>query len=118
MSLTEQLEPDEREAVMGRFAPERGMRIYARGIRRRLAPMLEGDIAWQGMAWAALLSLGQVPVIRYGEEIGLGDCPSCQSAMPCACRCTGTVDQRRGLPIDRGMPGAHHRQTARTVTAR
>lgn len=70
----EQLEPDEREAVMERFAPERGMRIYGRGIRRRLAPMLEGDIAWQAMAWAALLSLGQVPVIRYGEEIGLGDC--------------------------------------------
>jgi len=60
--------------VMERFAPERGMRIYGRGVRRRLAPMLDGDIAWQAMAWAALLSLGQVPVIRYGEEIGLGDC--------------------------------------------
>ena len=70
----EQLRPDEREAVMERFAPEPGMRIYGRGIRRRLAPMLDGDTAWQAMAWAALLSLGQVPVIRYGEEIGLGDC--------------------------------------------
>jgi maltose alpha-D-glucosyltransferase/alpha-amylase len=70
----EQLEPEEREEVMQRFAPDPGMRIYRRGIRRRLAPMLDGDVDWQAMAWATLLSLGQVPVIRYGEEIGLGDC--------------------------------------------
>ena len=91
----EQLEPDEREAVMQRFAPEPGMRIYGRGIRRRLAPMLEGDVAWQAMAWAALLSLGQVPVIRYGEEIGLVTAWSCPNAMPCACPCTGMAAQGR-----------------------
>lgn len=70
----EQLSAQEREEVMARFAPDPGMRIYGRGIRRRLAPMLGGDVRWQAMAWAALLSLGQVPVLRYGEEIGLGDC--------------------------------------------
>ncbi|WP_434211795.1 alpha-amylase family glycosyl hydrolase [[Pseudomonas] boreopolis] len=69
----EQLTPDERGEVMDRFAPEPWMRIYGRGIRRRLAPMLDGDRDALAMAHALLLSLGQVPVLRYGDEIGLGD---------------------------------------------
>lgn len=69
----EQLSAEERTEVMDRFAPEDGMRIYGRGIRRRLAPMLEGDADWQAMAFALLIAVGQVPVVRYGEEIGLGD---------------------------------------------
>lgn len=71
----DQLTDDERAEVMGRFAPLPSMRIYRRGIRRRLAPMLEGDEDRIAMAHALLFSLGQVPILRYGEEIGMGDEP-------------------------------------------
>lgn len=69
----EQLSPSERAEVMARFAPEASMRIYGRGIRRRLAPMLKGDDDLFVMAHALLLSLGQPVVLRYGDEIGMGD---------------------------------------------
>ena len=48
------------------------MQLYDRGIRRRLAPML-GDPRRLRMAQSLLLSLPGTPVLRYGEEIGMGD---------------------------------------------
>src|SRR6195952_1948484 len=33
----------QRDAVFAAFGPQPGMQLYERGIRRRLAPMLEGD---------------------------------------------------------------------------
>ncbi|MHA6758602.1 alpha-amylase family glycosyl hydrolase [Streptacidiphilus sp. PAMC 29251] len=49
------------------------MQLYGRGIRRRLAPMLDGDPRRLRLAYALMLSLRGTPVIRYGEEIGMGD---------------------------------------------
>jgi maltose alpha-D-glucosyltransferase/alpha-amylase len=69
----EQLTADERETVLQRFAPEPDMRLYGRGLRRRLAPMFNGNVDALAMVHALLLSLGQVPVLRYGDEVGLGD---------------------------------------------
>jgi maltose alpha-D-glucosyltransferase/alpha-amylase len=63
----------EREEVFAEFAPDADMRLYDRGIRRRLAPMLGGDLQRLRMAYALLCSLPGTPVIRYGEEIGMGD---------------------------------------------
>ena len=48
------------------------MQLYNRGIRRRLAPML-GDWRLINLAYSVLFSLPGMPVIRYGEEIGMGD---------------------------------------------
>ena len=62
-----------REAVFEAFAPEPGMRIYGRGIRRRLPPMLEGDRRRMELVYSLLFSLPGTPVLRYGEEIGMGD---------------------------------------------
>jgi maltose alpha-D-glucosyltransferase/alpha-amylase len=69
----ERLSEDERTEVMRIFAPEEDMRLYGRGIRRRLAPMVSGDVQRQLMAQALLLSLPGTPVLRYGDEIGMGD---------------------------------------------
>ncbi|TBU77876.1 glycosidase [Pseudomonas daroniae] len=69
----ERLSEAEREEVMRIFAPEEDMRLYGRGIRRRLAPMLDGDVHRQLLAQALLLSLPGIPVLRYGDEIGMGD---------------------------------------------
>ncbi|WP_434597869.1 alpha-amylase family protein [Pseudomonas sp. R4-83] len=69
----ERLSPAEREEVMEVFATQEDMRVYGRGIRRRLAPMLNGDVRHQALAQALLASLPGTPIIRYGEEIGMGD---------------------------------------------
>jgi maltose alpha-D-glucosyltransferase/alpha-amylase len=68
----ERLSPAERDEVMAAFAPEPEMRAFGRGIRRRLAPML-GDLRRTLLAHAIVESLPGAPVIRYGEEIGMGE---------------------------------------------
>ena len=67
------LSDEERAEVFAAFGPEPEMQIYHRGIRRRLAPMLEGDRRRLEMAYALQLTLPGTPVLRYGEEIGMGD---------------------------------------------
>ncbi|MEA5407880.1 alpha-amylase family glycosyl hydrolase [Haloarculaceae archaeon H-GB2-1] len=62
-----------REDVFERFAPEEGMRIYGRGIRRRIAPMLDGDQDRIELAYSLLFSLPGTPLVLYGDEIGMGD---------------------------------------------
>ena len=69
----DRLEEDERNEVMDTFAPDENMRAYNRGIRRRLAPMLDGDERRIAATHALLFSLPGTPIIRYGEEIGMGD---------------------------------------------
>ena len=49
------------------------MQLYGRGIRRRLAPMLQGDRRRLELAYSLMLTLPGTPVIRYGDEIGMGD---------------------------------------------
>src|SRR5690606_2335529 len=62
----------QRRLVFERFGPEKRMQLYGRGLRRRLAPML-GDKRHEQFAYSVLFSLPGVPVIRYGDEIGMGD---------------------------------------------
>ncbi|GAA1564491.1 alpha-amylase family protein [Kribbella hippodromi] len=67
------LADDERDEVMDAFAPDEEMRVFGRGIRRRLAPMLNGDERRIAMAHALMMSLPGVPIVRYGEDIGMDD---------------------------------------------
>ncbi|UMX69415.1 hypothetical protein MJ585_14985 [Klebsiella pneumoniae] len=55
--------------VIPHFAPDKSMSVYQRGVRRRLAPMLDGDTRRQLPARVILLTL-PAPVMRYGDEIG------------------------------------------------
>jgi len=59
--------------VFSAFGPDKGMQLYDRGIRRRLAPMLGGDQRRLEMAYSLMFTLPGTPVIRYGDEIGMGD---------------------------------------------
>jgi maltose alpha-D-glucosyltransferase / alpha-amylase len=68
----ERLSAAERDEVMAAFAPAAEMRAFGRGIRRRLAPML-GDVRRTALAHAIAESLPGAPVVRYGEEIGMGE---------------------------------------------
>lgn len=63
----------ERNEVFEAFAPDENMRAYDRGIRRRLGPMLQGNRRQQELAYSLLFTLPGTPVIRYGDEIGMGD---------------------------------------------
>ncbi|WP_119153375.1 alpha-amylase family protein [Caldimonas tepidiphila] len=63
----------EREEVFRAFGPEECMRLYGRGIRRRLAPMLGNDRRRIELAHSLMLTLPGTPVLRYGDEIGMGD---------------------------------------------
>jgi maltose alpha-D-glucosyltransferase/alpha-amylase len=67
------LEEKERQAVFASFGPDKEMQLYDRGIRRRLAPMLEGDRRRLELAYSLMMTLPGTPVIRYGDEIAMGD---------------------------------------------
>ncbi|MEA2839186.1 MAG: maltose alpha-D-glucosyltransferase / alpha-amylase [Methylobacteriaceae bacterium] len=63
----------ERQAVFDAFGPDPDMQLYERGIRRRLAPMLAGDRRRIELAYSLMFTLPGTPVIRYGDELGMGD---------------------------------------------
>ncbi|MFF5207918.1 alpha-amylase family protein [Streptosporangium sp. NPDC000396] len=63
----------ERQEVFDAFGPEKDMRLFGRGLRRRLPPMLGGDPRRLKLAYSVLFSLPGTPVLFYGEEIGLGE---------------------------------------------
>jgi maltose alpha-D-glucosyltransferase/alpha-amylase len=67
------LRPLERAECFAEFAPDPSMQLYDRGIRRRLATMLGGDRRRIELAYALQCSLPGTPVLRYGEEIGMGE---------------------------------------------
>ncbi len=67
------LSAEQRQTVFDAFGPEQNMQLYDRGIRRRLAPMLHGDRRRIEMAYSLMFSLPGTPVLRYGDEIGMGD---------------------------------------------
>src|SRR5882757_9326770 len=67
------LTDEQRQSVFDEFAPEPEMQLYERGIRRRLATMLQGDRRRIELAYSLLMTLPGTPVIRYGDEIGMGD---------------------------------------------
>jgi maltose alpha-D-glucosyltransferase/alpha-amylase len=66
------LSAGQRQAVFAEFGPEPTMQLYGRGIRRRLASML-GDTSRMKLAYSLLFALPGAPVLRYGEEIGMGE---------------------------------------------
>jgi maltose alpha-D-glucosyltransferase/alpha-amylase len=63
----------QRDAVFEAFGPEPTMQLYGRGIRRRLAPMLAGDRRRIELAYSLMFTLPGTPVLRYGDELGMGD---------------------------------------------
>src|SRR5947199_4836384 len=67
------LQEKQRQSVLRAFGPEKNMQLYDRGIRRRLAPMLGGDQRRIELAYSLMFTLPGTPVIRYGDELGMGD---------------------------------------------
>jgi maltose alpha-D-glucosyltransferase / alpha-amylase len=66
------LSAPERKLCFAEFGPDPAMQLYGRGIRRRPAPML-GDPRRLRLAYSLVFSLPGTPVLRYGDEIGMGE---------------------------------------------
>ncbi|WP_460768648.1 maltose alpha-D-glucosyltransferase [Mariniluteicoccus flavus] len=62
----------DREYMWNEYAPDPRMKCNI-GIRRRLAPLVDGDIKRIHLLHALLLALPGSPVLYYGDEIGMGD---------------------------------------------
>jgi glycosidase len=77
----DKLTDSERAEVFAAFGPEPAMQVYGRGLRRRLAPMLDGDPRRIRMVHSLLFSLPGTPVLFYGEEIGMGENPELEGRM-------------------------------------
>jgi maltose alpha-D-glucosyltransferase / alpha-amylase len=67
------LTEEERQEVFDKFGPEPGMQLYNRGIRRRTATMLGNDRRRLELAHSLILTLPGTPVLRNGDEIGMGE---------------------------------------------
>lgn len=63
----------ERQEVFRALGPEENMQIYNRGLRRRMAPMFDGDRQRLELAYSLMFSLPGTPILRYGQEIGMGE---------------------------------------------
>ena len=63
----------QKRKVFAALAPSKDMQLYDRGIRRRLAPMLDNDRAKLELAFSLLFTLPGTPMLQFGDEVGLGD---------------------------------------------
>jgi len=68
----EMVTEEDRQLMWKLYAPEDRMRLNL-GIRRRLAPLMDGDMDKVELLYAILFSLPGAAIIYYGDEIGMGD---------------------------------------------
>ncbi|OKH38644.1 trehalose synthase [[Phormidium ambiguum] IAM M-71] len=69
----DRISKSEQQEIFAAFAPEENMQLYGHGIRRRLAPMMGGNRCQIELVYSLLFTLPGTPLVRYGEEIGMGD---------------------------------------------
>jgi maltose alpha-D-glucosyltransferase / alpha-amylase len=111
------LSDEQRQQVFDTFAPDEDMRLYGRGIRRRLATMLGGDQRRMELAYSLLFTLPGTPVLRYGDEIGMGDDLSLPERHAVRTPMQWTTDRHAGfstadrtiLPVVHEGPFGYHR---------
>jgi maltose alpha-D-glucosyltransferase/alpha-amylase len=79
----DKLSDAQQDEIAAALAPDREqMWIFDRGIRRRFAPMVDGDPRRLRLAYSLMLTLPGTPVINYGEELGMGDDLSLEERNP------------------------------------
>ena len=59
--------------IFAAFAPDENYANFRAGIRRRLPPMIGGNRHHVELVYSLLFTLPGTPILRYGEEIGMGD---------------------------------------------
>ena len=101
-----------REKCFAEFGPDKDMQLYDRGIRRRLAPMLKGDRRRLELAYSLLFTLPGTPVIRYGDELGMGDDLSLpeRNAIRTPMQWSNEPERRLLVPRRQDRPARHLRR--------
>ena len=99
------LTDEQRQQTFATFGPEKDMQLYDRGIRRRLAPMLQGDRRRLELAYSLMMTLPGTPVIRTATRSGWVTIFVCRSDPAHAHRCSGLpnhkADSRRASQLYR-----------------
>jgi maltose alpha-D-glucosyltransferase/alpha-amylase len=116
------LSETQRQKVFKAFGPRSEDQLYDRGIRRRLAPMLGGDRRRIELAYSLMFTLPGTPVVRYGDELGMGDDLSlperscCRTPMQWSTEPNGgfTKSRRPILPVISDGPYGFQRVNAAT----
>jgi maltose alpha-D-glucosyltransferase/alpha-amylase len=68
----EMVTDEERDYMYDEFAADKRAKLNL-GIRRRLAPLMEGDRRRIELMNGLLMSMPGTPILYYGDEIGMGD---------------------------------------------
>ncbi len=68
----EMVTDEERDYMYTEYAKDRRMRLNI-GIRRRLAPLMDGGRRQMELMNALLMSMPGTPILYYGDEIGMGE---------------------------------------------
>jgi len=68
----EMVTEEDKQLLWNIYAPDDRMRLNL-GIRRRLAPLMSGNMGKVELLYAVLFSLPGAAIIYYGDEIGMGD---------------------------------------------
>lgn len=68
----EMVTDEERDYMYAEYAKDPRMRLN-KGIRRRLAPLMENGLRKMELLYSLLFTLPGSPVLYYGDEIGMGD---------------------------------------------
>ena len=93
----DRLEEDERNEVLDTFAPDQNMRAYNRGIRRRLAPMLDGDERRIAATHALLFSCPARRSSATARKSAWATISSARNGWRCARRCNGPTRPNAGF---------------------
>jgi glycosidase len=88
----------ERRELMQRYAHLPRMRGEI-GIRRRMASLLANDRAQLELAFALLLSMPGVPILYYGDEIGMGEYLSLPGTMAVKTPMQWAPDRNGGFSV-------------------
>jgi maltose alpha-D-glucosyltransferase / alpha-amylase len=67
------LKEKEMNEVFEHLAPDEDMRVFGFGVRRRLSPLFNDNQDQLKLAYSLSFTMPGAVMIRYGEEIGMGD---------------------------------------------
>jgi glycosidase len=70
------------------------MQLFGRGLRRRLPPMLGGDLDRLRLVYSLVFTMPGTPVLFYGEEIGMGENLDVEGRLRYGPRCSGAMTER------------------------
>jgi maltose alpha-D-glucosyltransferase/alpha-amylase len=73
LTFEQVLSEEEAGEVRRAFDPEGVGWIYGRGLRRRMASLLDGAQEQVQLAISLVMAMPGMPVLLYGDEVGLGD---------------------------------------------